>query len=104
MIVPAGRSRELDPREINSSKPNAISIPSTEPKDSSFRHTLSCRSHRNERHASPSSSGVTTTGAIEHAGFACIQPKDRKSVVSGKSVSVRVDLGGRRIIKKKKNQ
>src|SRR3546814_19753626 len=27
---------------------------------------------------------------------------DRKSVVSGKSVAVRVDLGGRRIIKKKK--
>src|SRR3546814_13809069 len=27
--------------------------------------------------------------------------KDRKSVVSGKSVSVRVDLGGRRILKKK---
>src|SRR3546814_17756062 len=31
-------------------------------------------------------------------------PADRKSVVSGKSVSVRVDLGGRRIIKKKKKQ
>src|SRR3546814_12015088 len=30
------------------------------------------------------------------------QPADRESVVSGKSVSVRVDLGGRRIIKKKK--
>src|SRR3546814_11815937 len=29
---------------------------------------------------------------------------DRKSVVSGKSVSVRVDLGGRRIIKKKKEK
>src|SRR3546814_11788298 len=29
---------------------------------------------------------------------------DRKSVVSGKSVSVRVDLGGRRIIKKKQNK
>src|SRR3546814_436850 len=28
-------------------------------------------------------------------------PEDRKSVVSGKSVSVRVDLGGRRVIKKK---
>src|SRR3546814_12643954 len=28
---------------------------------------------------------------------------DRKSVVEGKSVSVRVDLGGRRIIKKKTN-
>src|SRR3546814_14284115 len=30
--------------------------------------------------------------------------RDRKSVVAGKSVSVRVDLGGRRIIKKKKNK
>src|SRR3546814_15897705 len=30
--------------------------------------------------------------------------KDRKSVVSGKSVSGRVDLGGRRIIKKKKSK
>src|SRR3546814_18024434 len=29
---------------------------------------------------------------------------DRKSVVSGKSVSVRVDLSGRRIIKKKKKK
>src|SRR3546814_14529775 len=29
---------------------------------------------------------------------------DRKSVVKGKSVSVRVDLGGRRILKKKNNQ
>src|SRR3546814_16718484 len=36
---------------------------------------------------------------------ACIRiplDKDRKSVGWGKSVSVRVDLGGRRIIKKKK--
>src|SRR3546814_20246647 len=30
--------------------------------------------------------------------------EDRKSVVSGKSVSVRVDLGGRRIIKQKKHK
>src|SRR3546814_16365844 len=29
-------------------------------------------------------------------------PEDRKSVVQGKSGSVRVDLGGRRIIKKKR--
>src|SRR3546814_15510408 len=29
--------------------------------------------------------------------------RDRKSVVKGKSVSVRVDLGGSRLIKKKKN-
>src|SRR3546814_2449720 len=32
---------------------------------------------------------------------AALVGEDRKSVVSGKSVSVRVDLGGRRIIKKK---
>src|SRR3546814_15642064 len=30
--------------------------------------------------------------------------EDRKRVVAGKSVSVRVDLGGRRLIKKKKEQ
>src|SRR3546814_17692343 len=30
--------------------------------------------------------------------------QDRKSVVRGKSVSVRVDFGGRRIIKKKKSK
>src|SRR3546814_11894159 len=29
-------------------------------------------------------------------------PQERKSVVTGKGVSVRVDLGGRRIIKKQK--
>src|SRR3546814_17204912 len=33
-----------------------------------------------------------------------IAGRDRKSVVEGKRVSVRVDLGGRRIIKKKKNK
>src|SRR3546814_20572396 len=43
-----------------------------------------------------------------HAAGIIIAPEDltniidRKSVVKGKSVSVRVDLGGRRIIKKKK--
>src|SRR3546814_10927595 len=35
-------------------------------------------------------------------GAAIDLPQDRQSVVSGQSVSVRVDLGGRRIIKKKK--
>src|SRR3546814_17348790 len=33
-----------------------------------------------------------------------LRPTDRKSVVSGKSGSVRVDLGGRRIINKKKHK
>src|SRR3546814_12193808 len=38
---------------------------------------------------------VAATGETEAPG------PDRKSVVSGKSVSVRVDIGGSRIIKKK---
>src|SRR3546814_11828644 len=36
------------------------------------------------------------------SGFGELAPADRKSDVWGKSVSVRLDLGGRRIIKKKK--
>src|SRR3546814_16504896 len=39
-------------------------------------------------------------GGIQGDDFA----RDRKSVVQGKSVSVRVDLGGRRIIKQKKRR
>src|SRR3546814_16665593 len=35
--------------------------------------------------------------------YAVLSFGDRKSAVQGTSVSVRVDLGGRRIIKKKKN-
>src|SRR3546814_11077648 len=42
--------------------------------------------------------GPGLTG-IAFVGF--LDQRDRKSVVEGKSVSVRVDLGGRRIIKKK---
>src|SRR3546814_17244582 len=41
-------------------------------------------------------------GQPDHAGRRA--ETDRKSVVSGKSVSVRVDIGGRRIIKKKTNR
>src|SRR3546814_15680644 len=56
-------------------------------------------------------SGATTTDPlcawdiVEPSGRQLVQSilvADRKSVVSGKSVSVRVDLGCRRIIKKKK--
>src|SRR3546814_17642677 len=43
--------------------------------------------------------------AVDHVELADhrlqLGARDRKSVVEGKSVSVRVDLGGRRIIKKK---
>src|SRR3546814_14287721 len=40
------------------------------------------------------------TGGV-HAAALCSADGDLKSVDSGKSVSVRVDIGGRRIIKKK---
>src|SRR3546814_4842857 len=40
--------------------------------------------------------------ALDEIGQADCKEADRKSVVEGKSVSVRVDFGGRRIIKKKK--
>src|SRR3546814_14094670 len=42
-------------------------------------------------------------GGIDQYAFAGEQEPDRKSVVEGKSVSGRVDLGGRRIIKTKRN-
>src|SRR3546814_18841565 len=46
--------------------------------------------------------GVGCTFRAEMRGEELVRMVDRKSVVSGKSVSVRVDLGGRRILKKKK--
>src|SRR3546814_12894468 len=42
-------------------------------------------------------------GWVRTGDLARMDEEDRKSVVWGKSVSVRVDFGGRRIIKKKKN-
>src|SRR3546814_13107405 len=48
---------------------------------------------------------ISATKGIIGKRLTSVRPfaPDRKSVVSGKSVSVRVDLGGRRIIKKKNN-
>src|SRR3546814_17529232 len=47
--------------------------------------------------------GLTVLASVgSTAPFVGLFGTDRKSVVKGKSVSVRVDLGGRRIIKKKK--
>src|SRR3546814_15953163 len=52
------------------------------------------------QHLRPSASArpMSNTAVLENA-LLPLSP-DRKSVVQGKSVSVRVDLGGRRIIKK----
>src|SRR3546814_18334332 len=51
---------------------------------------------------------LSTNGGRESLGFlfqhrSIERSQDRKSVVEGQSVSVRVDLGGRRSIKKKTN-
>src|SRR3546814_15778616 len=48
--------------------------------------------------------GQTAQEPAAHLTCVGASRQDRKSVVSGKSVSVRVDLGGRRVIKKKKNK
>src|SRR3546814_17452908 len=45
--------------------------------------------------------GAQVARQLEQIGE--LRPQDRKSVVKGKRVSVRVDLGGRRTIKKKNN-
>src|SRR3546814_19233342 len=55
-------------------------------------------------------SGVEVQGNMRNScrgfqhGRGRARPEDRKSVVEGKSVSVRVDLGGSRIMKKNKKK
>src|SRR3546814_11549685 len=56
------------------------------------------QSDRHPVFPSAAETGAHRPTAIRHSDA------DRKSVVKGKSVSVRVDLGGRRIIKKKIKQ
>src|SRR3546814_20270020 len=53
-----------------------------------------------QRPSADASSFISPPGAVPPASN-LHRGSDRKSVVSGKSVSVRVDLGGRRSIKKK---
>src|SRR3546814_16504106 len=49
--------------------------------------------------------GVMAVGVFGNSHVRVLQcARDRKSVVAGKSVSVRVDIDGRRIVKKKKNK
>src|SRR3546814_11327989 len=48
----------------------------------------------------PNTRGMVTIQSMV-SSFMPLTPEDRKSVVQGKSVSVRVDLGGCRLVKKK---
>src|SRR3546814_19515172 len=57
------------------------------------------------RWSRPSAREITPTPTTGRRGFGPSAPlTDRKSVEEGTSVSVRVDLGGRRIIKKNKRR
>src|SRR3546814_21089085 len=71
------------------------------PYSAAYRPRSSCKRFRRKHGPSTSSEPAPRKQGANGVGFA---PLDRKSVVSGKSVSVRVDLGGRRIIKKKNKQ
>src|SRR3546814_4836883 len=60
-------------------------------------HPAALQQSDHQLHQSVSKPG---DGFPAHSAHSATDGVDRKSVVSGKSVSVRVDLGGRRIIKK----
>src|SRR3546814_19533386 len=76
LLVQPGEASEQPLMALTVASVHSILLPSLTPR--SFRHRHGRRGRSGDR-------------------------RDRKSVVSGKSVSVRVDLGGRRIIKKKKD-
>src|SRR3546814_19218783 len=75
---------------------NTCALPSSVARPGPTSRMLRCHSHRS---AANGHDPVTISG---DAAATVFRQVDRKSVVEGKSVSVRVDLGGRRIIKKKK--
>src|SRR3546814_16767372 len=67
--------------------------------------SLAARVLRAEHRLYPACLRLVAEGRARLAdGKVPLAAPDRKSVVTGKSVSVRVDLGGRRIIKKKKQR
>src|SRR3546814_10980571 len=67
----------------------------------SSRRNPSSRAPRSARESSVANCGSRCSKRVPKRRRSAAA-SDRKSVVWGKSVSVRVDLGGRRIIKKKK--
>src|SRR3546814_16920180 len=60
--------------------------------------------HQREHHHREPAEQQRSAPWLSQRKSSATRTRDRKSVVSGKSVSVRVDLGGRRIIKKKKKK
>src|SRR3546814_21136084 len=67
--------------------------------------TVRPSAHWDRRRSAPAArfpSGGCRPARLYKATPPCPVSEDRQSVVSGKSVSVRVDLGGRRLLQKKK--
>src|SRR3546814_18789312 len=73
--------------------------PATPPTQGRARHRSACQWYRKTR---PRRVRPVERRRRSSNGLAGYRRPERKSVVKGKSVSVRVDLGGRRSIKKKK--
>src|SRR3546814_14243698 len=93
------RARRLTSRRCNKRYVTPASRCATLPR--------SRRNRSNEPAASPCRAGTGLDRIRRRRGGADqLQQRaaDRKSVVEGKRVSVRVDRGGRRLIKKKKNK
>src|SRR3546814_17113394 len=88
LAVAQGRGGRSEPRGAGDEAPAAAAAAGGDARGRSAAHG-----------AGPA--GARRLRAREPAGAA---RQDRKSVVWGKSVSVRVDLGGRRIIKQKKKK
>src|SRR3546814_18527974 len=86
-------------------------IASTAPGGAGDHLNLSVESPASARTSAMIQNRITTVGSLQPScskwwwiGAILNTRLDRKSVVEGKSGSVRVDLGGRRIIKKKKKK
>src|SRR3546814_15516694 len=84
-----------------SATPGTTAIPSRISRTSMRRPAI--HGSNNDRNTGPRAMQVTATDALASliAAKHVSQGSDRKSVVKGTSVSVRVDLGGRRTIKTK---
>src|SRR3546814_11335716 len=87
----------------NSSCPGKRTV-STRKRSPRTSRSASAHAKRCATRAPSSTAGNCAPSTSRRSGNDRKRTLDRKSVVEGKSVSVRVDLGGRRIIKKKKKQ
>src|SRR3546814_13724038 len=88
-------------QKLRSRKPPSIQMLSMTPeRDAKPSHSISSV---NRRSAAPISSMSMTSAPSRRPELAIFSSRDRKNVGSGKRVSVRGDIRGRRDLKKKKH-